>query len=235
MKSFKMPNVPSFESFQSQVPSLESFMGKVPTLESFQNGMPSMEDFQKEFESKANVDITGLEGLANLPTTGSIAQTIGEKFGINIDGSKIDEIQKKIDDFKSAAKDKTLEAAKNVANIMGINLPEVPSKEEVISFVTEKAKEIPQVQDGVDKTKLAIDGLSSKFIPDVESIKMPEIDYEAVSRGEIPEIPNITPEFKVPDISIENVSNILKMPETKDTLETMKSSIQSFIDSKLGK
>lgn len=230
MKSYKKPNVPSFESFQSQVPSLESFMGKVPTLESFQNGMPSMEDFQKEFESKANVDITGLEGLANLPTTGSIAQTIGEKFGINIDGSKIDKIQKKIDDFKSAAKDKTLEAAKNAAAQMGIDLPDIPSKEEIMGMAVEKAKEIPQVQDAVDKVTSKVNDLKSEIIPDVDSFSMPEIDYEAVQRGEIPEIPDISPSFNIPDLS-----TLVVMPDTQAKLDELKSSIQSFIDSKLGK
>lgn len=230
MKNFKMPNVPSFESFQSQVPSLESFMDKVPTMESFQNGMPSMEDFQSEFESKANVDITGIESLVNLPTTGSIAHTIGEKFGINIDGGKIDEIQKKIDDFKAAAKDKTIETAQNVAAQMGIDLPDIPSKEEVMGMVVEKAKEIPQVQDAVDKVTSKVNDFKSEMMPDVDSFSMPEIDYEAVQRGEIPEIQDLNPSFNIPDMS-----TLVVMPDTQAKLDELKSSIQSFIDSKLGK
>ena len=228
--------MPSFESFQAQVPSFESFQSQIPSFESFQAQLDigDMDTLQSEIVGKIGIDPSVLSGgFGTSLTPGNIVKEIGSKVGVNIDSEKVDKVIKEIDDFKQAAKAKAINSIIEFAKSKGIDIPELPTEGEIESMITEKAMNIPEVADAVDKINSKMTSLTDQFIPDID-IQTPEIpQFEQMPTPEEMEamVPQV-PELNTPDVSFDDISALIGSVDTSEKMDEIKSGIEQFIKSK---
>lgn len=207
LSNLKIPkyNPPSFDSLKSQIPSYESFEQTVPTIEDFTAQMPSMDSYKSDLISKIGFDesaLKGLENITNVPTIGGIVEKGASKLGINVDGAKIDEMQKDIDDFKSKMESAAFEKIKEFAESKGIKFPSIPSEEELLEKIN---------MDNLENVS-KISGTE-----DIENVlHLPSID----------DVINNPPEIVPPSID-----DIIQIPDMGEKLSAIENFIKSKLNS----
>lgn len=133
-----MPKMPSADYFKSQMPSVDSFKAQAESkIMDKVSSIPQVEELKAKAEEKimgklGNIDIT------NLPepkSTGELASELGSKLGLKVDSEKIDTALGQIDAIKSSMTSKAIDRVKNVAEKVGIKVPDIPSEDEIAQMI----------------------------------------------------------------------------------------------------
>lgn len=220
MPRLTIPKMPSAEDFMKKVPDEDFFKKQIEdNIPDISSQAPTTEEFIADAKSKYSLpDVDGVTSMLD-GSNGIIdfATKTNDLINGGIDVPVITDMTNKIDEFKDTAKMKAIEEARKLANKFGINIPEIPTEEELLdAAINMKEEDIVNIQNKMNEVR----SFASKYGFDIPNIP---------DDGVIEKVKNIVNAMN--NLKSENdISGIIGEDSGSLNMETISNNITNMMD-----